>query len=206
MVADPAIASDIWMRRIQMSRHKFVEALKEWYFSVGRLTSERSPNTTCLDPPRSKSWKPFFEIISSFLSAANGKKQKYGRVKKAFSLGHAPHLYGARGKQFWSISLRSFGFTANAEPLSEKWLTSFSQRKSSHELTRVQLRTKFDTSDTLRVLFVLTRISLTASLRDIGNLAGNAGTALNLKYVFQTESFYNDLTLKQNLSLKSRQL
>ena len=189
-----------------MSRHKFVEALKEWYFSVGRLTSERSPNTTCLDPPRSKSWKPFFEIISSFLSAANGKKQKYGRVKKAFSLGHAPHLYGARGKQFWSISLRSFGFTANAEPLSEKWLTSFSQRKSSHELTRVQLRTKFDTSDTLRVLFVLTRISLTASLRDIGNLAGNAGTALNLKYVFQTESFYNDLTLKQNLSLKSRQL
>ena len=110
MAADPAIASDIWMRRIQMSRHKFVEALKEWYFSVGRLTSERSPNTTCLDPPRSKSWKPSFEIISSFLSAATGKKQKYGRMKKAFSLGHAPHLYGARGKQFWSISLRSFGF------------------------------------------------------------------------------------------------
>lgn len=100
MVADPAIASDIWMRRIQMSRHKFVEALKEWYFSVGRLTSERSPNTTCLDPLRSKSWKPSFEIISSFLSAAKGKKQKYGRMKKAFSLGHAPHLYGARGKQF----------------------------------------------------------------------------------------------------------
>lgn len=110
MVADPAIASDKLMRRIQMSRHKFVEALKEWYFSVGRLTSEKSPNTTCSDPPRSKNLKPFSEIISSFLSPAKGKKQKYGRIKKAFSLHLIPHLYGARGKQFWSISLRSFGF------------------------------------------------------------------------------------------------
>ena len=189
-----------------MSRHKFVEALKEWYFSVGRLTSERSPNTTCLDPPRSKSWKPFFEIISSFLSAAKGKKQKYGRMKKAFSLGHAPHLYGARGKQFWSISLRSFGFYCeHRASFREMANFLFSAEKLSRTYpspTSDKVRCFRYSSRTLRT----PRISLTTSLRDIGNPAGNAGTALNLKNVFQTESFYNAFTLKQNLSLKSRQL
>lgn len=98
--AGPTTASGKLKLRIQMSRHIYLAAPTEFDFFALLLASEKFPNTTYLDPPRSRGGKPTLELSQNVYRQRKLDSRKMAFRFEASSHDQARDPHRARGKQF----------------------------------------------------------------------------------------------------------